>query len=228
MEEQVEFQPAYAMLTLSLAAGEAVRVEPGAMVAQENVTMETKSSGGFFKGLKKMAFGGESFFLNTFTGGAGGGWISLAPSAPGDLAWFDVQPGRQLYIQSGSFMASASNVQTDTQFQGLKGAFSGESMFFIRAYTEDGMPGRVYYNSYGAIKAIPVQQGQTVTVDTGHVVAFEDTLQYQIGKVGGMKSFMFGGEGLVMNFSGQGSIWIQTRNVSALAGMIIPFIPTNN
>lgn len=228
MEEQVEFQPAYAMLTLSLAAGEAVRVEPGAMVAQENVTMETKSSGGFFKGLKKMAFGGESFFLNTFTGGAGGGWISLAPSAPGDLAWFDVQPGRQLYIQSGSFMASASNVQTDTQFQGLKGAFSGESMFFIRAYTEDGMPGRVYYNSYGAIKAIPVQQGQTVTVDTGHVVAFEDTLQYQIGKVGGMKSFMFGGEGLVMNFSGQGTIWIQTRNLSGLASILIPFMPKGN
>ncbi|MCH2348601.1 MAG: TIGR00266 family protein [Candidatus Poseidoniales archaeon] len=228
MEEQVEFQPAYAMLTLSLAAGEAVRVEPGAMVAQENVTMETKSSGGFFKGLKKMAFGGESFFLNTFTGGAGGGWISLAPSAPGDLAWFDVQPGRQLFIQSGSFMASASNVQTDTQFQGLKGAFSGESMFFIRAYTEDGMPGRVYYNSYGAIKAIPVQQGQTVTVDTGHVVAFEDTLQYQIGKVGGMKSFMFGGEGLVMNFSGQGTIWIQTRNLSGLASILIPFMPKGN
>ena len=228
MEEQVEFQPAYAMLTLSLAAGEAVRVEPGAMVAQENVTMETKSSGGFFKGLKKMAFGGESFFLNTFTGGAGGGWISLAPSAPGDLAWFDVQPGRQLFIQSGSFMASTSNVQTDTQFQGLKGAFSGESMFFIRAYTEDGMPGRVYYNSYGAIKAIPVQQGQTVTVDTGHVVAFEDTLQYQIGKVGGMKSFMFGGEGLVMNFSGQGTIWIQTRNLSGLASILIPFMPKGN
>ena len=224
----MEFQPAYAMLTLSLAAGEAVRVEPGAMVAQENVTMETKSSGGFFKGLKKMAFGGESFFLNTFTGGAGGGWISLAPSAPGDLAWFDVQPGRQLFIQSGSFMASASNVQTDTQFQGLKGAFSGESMFFIRAYTEDGMPGRVYYNSYGAIKAIPVQQGQTVTVDTGHVVAFEDTLQYQISKVGGMKSFMFGGEGLVMNFSGQGTIWIQTRNLSGLASILIPFMPKGN
>ena len=228
MEEQVEFQPAYAMLTLSLAAGEAVRVEPGAMVAQENVTMETKSSGGFFKGLKKAELGGESFFLNTFTGGAGGGWISLAPSAPGDLAWFDVQPGRQLFIQSGSFMASASNVQTDTQFQGLKGAFSGESMFFIRAYTEDGMPGRVYYNSYGAIKAIPVQQGQTVTVDTGHVVAFEDTLQYQIGKVGGMKSFMFGGEGLVMNFSGQGTIWIQTRNLSGLASILIPFMPKGN
>ena len=225
MQEQVEFQPAYAMLTLSLAAGESVRVEPGAMVAQSNVTMETKSSGGFLKGLKKMALGGESFFLNTFTGDAGGGWVSLSPDAPGDLAWFDVQPGRQIFIQSGSYMASTSNIQTDTKFQGLKGAFSGESMFFIRAFTEDGTPGRVYYNSYGAIKPIPVQAGQRVTVDTGHVVAFEDTLQYEIGKVGGMKSFMFGGEGLVMHFSGQGTIWIQTRNVSGLASLLIPFIP---
>ena len=60
------------------------------------------------------------------------------------------------------------------------------------------------------------------------MVAFEDTLQYQIGKVGGMKSFVFGGEGLVMHFSGQGSIWIQTRAVPALAGIIIPYVPKNN
>ena len=103
MEERLEFQPSYAMLTISLAEGEQIKTEPGAMAAQMNVSMETASSGGFFKGLKKMALGGESFFLNTFTGGPSGGYVSLAPPAPGDIAWFDVQPGRQLFIQSGSF-----------------------------------------------------------------------------------------------------------------------------
>ena len=100
-------------------------------------------------------------------------------------------------------------------------------MFFIRAFTGAGT-GRVYYCSFGAIKEIPIQPGQTVTVDTGHVVAFTDGVDYQIGKVGGMKSLIFGGEGLVMHFTGQGSVWIQTRNVPSLANMLIPFMPTRS
>ena len=74
-------------------------------------------------------------------------------------------------------------------------------------------------------KEIPIQPGQVITVDTGHVVAFDDTVTYEIGKVGGMKSLFLGGEGLVMHFSSQGSVWIQTRNVS-LASKLIPFLPS--
>ena len=100
-------------------------------------------------------------------------------------------------------------------------------MLFIRAFTQAGA-GRVYYNSYGAVKQIPIQAGQVVTVDTGHVVAFTDGVDYQIGKVGGMGSLVFGGEGLVMHFSGQGTVWVQTRNIGALAGILAPFFPTGN
>ena len=231
MEEHFEFNPAYALLTYALSPGESINVEPGAMVAMGGVEMQTKSSGGgIFKSLKKALVGGESFFLNTFTAGPAGGWVSIAPGSPGDIKGFDVQPGSQLFIQGGSYLSSTTNVQTDTQFQGMKGFFSGESVFFIRAFVEvvEGQapaPGRVWYNSFGAIKQIPVQPGQTITVDTGHLVAFEDTVQYTISKVGGMKSFLVGGEGLVMNFTGQGSIWIQTRNVGSLASKLIPFLP---
>ena len=108
------------------------------------------------------------------------------------------------------------NVKTDTKFQGAKGFFSGESLFFIRLYC-GGQPGRIWFNSFGAMKVLPIQPGQVITVDTGHVVAFDDTVSYEIGKVGGMKSFMFGGEGVVMHFSGQGRVWIQTRNLASLA-----------
>ncbi len=225
MQEHLEFNPAYTLLTLAMDPNEQINAEPGAMVSMAGCEMQTKSGGGLLKGLKKAVLGGESFFLNTFTAGPQGGWISLAPGSPGDIQWADLQPGRQIFIQSGSYLASTVNVQTDTKFQGFKGLFSGESLFFIRAFTEAG-PGRVYYNSFGAIKEVPVQPGQVVTVDTGHVVAFEDGLQYQINKVGGMKSLIFGGEGLVMNFSGQGKVWIQTRNVQSLAQKIIPFIPS--
>ncbi len=227
MEEHIEFNPSYTLLTYALSPGESVNVEPGAMVAMGGVEMQTRSSGGgIFKSLKKMVVGGESFFLNTFTAGGSGGWVSVAPGSPGDIQGFDLQPGRKIFIQGGSYLGSTLNVQTDTKFQGMKGFFSGESMFFVQASTEDGTVGRVWYNSFGAIKQIPVQPGQTITVDTGHVVAFEDTVQYTIAKVGGMKSFLVGGEGLVMNFTGQGTVWIQTRNVESLAGKLIPFMPT--
>jgi uncharacterized protein (TIGR00266 family) len=227
MQEHVEYNPAYTLLTVQMDAGEAIKVEPGGMAAMAGCEMETKSSGGFFKGLKKALVGGESFFLNTFTAGPSGGWISLAPGSPGDIKWFDLQPGQELFIQSGSFLACTQNVEFDTKFEGFKGFFSGESLFFIRAWATEGT-GRIYYNSYGAMKEISVQPGQVVTVDTGHLVAYESGLEYQINKVGGMKSLMFGGEGLVMNFSGEGTIWIQTRNIPSLAGLIIPFIPQSS
>ncbi len=99
-------------------------------------------------------------------------------------------------------------------------------MFFIRAFTQ-AETGRVYYNSYGAVKQIPIQPGQVVTIDTGHVVAYTDGLHYDVGKVGGMKSLLLGGEGLVMHFSGQGTVWVQTRNIGGLAGVLHPYFPSN-
>ena len=220
------------MATAHLKPGDSIKVEPGAMVSQSmGLEMKTGMSGkggglgGFLKSVAKSVIGGESFFLNTFTAGPAGGWVSLAPSGPGDIQAYDVSPGRELFIQGGSYLASTMGVETDTKFQGLKGLFSGESAFFIRAFTQQPS-GRVYFNSFGAIKAIPVQPGQTITVDTGHVVAFESTVQYTINKVGGLKSFAFGGEGLVMNFTGQGTVWIQTRNFSSLVDRIMPFLPT--
>ena len=232
MQEHIEFNPSFTMLTLALAPGESVKAESGAMVCQSGVEMTTGMSGGggiggFFKSMAKSLLTNETFFLNTFTAGASGGWVSLAPGVPGDIAWFDCQPGQNLYIQSGSYLACTSNVETDTKFQGFKGMFTGEKLFFIRAFTQAGA-GRVYYNSYGAVKQIPIQPGQVVTIDTGHVVAFTDGVNYQIGKVGGLGSFFFGGEGIVMHFSGQGTVWIQTRYIGGLAGMLSPFFPPCN
>ena len=233
MQEHIEFNPSYSLLTLARNPGESVNVEPGAMVSMSGMSMQTGMSGGggfggFLKSMAKSAFGGESFFLNTYSAGPQGGWVSLAPGQPGDIQHTDIQPGRQIFIQSGSYLASTPNIKTDTKFQGAKGFFSGESLFFIRAFTEDGQPGRTWFNSYGAMKEIPIQPGQVVTIDTGHVVAFDDSVTYEIGKVGGMKSFMFGGEGIVMHFSGQGRVWIQTRNLASLASNLIPFWPTSN
>ena len=115
-------------------------------------------------------------------------------------------------------------MQTDSKFQGFRGAFSGESLFFIRAFATEGA-GTVFYNSYGAIKEVAVEPGKELVVDTGHLVAFTEDVDYSIGKVGGIRSLIAGGEGLVMKFRGNGHVWIQTRNLrlpSRQAGPISP------
>ena len=224
MKTTVEYNPSYAMLTVDLNPGEEIKAEPGAMVLQEGVGMETGGGGGgLFGGFKRM-IGGESFFVNTFTGEADGGTVSLAPSSPGDIDSFELQPGRNLFIQSGSFLACTGNVLTDAKFQGFRGMFSGESLFFIRAYTTEGT-GTVFYNSYGAIKQVAVHPGKELVVDTGHLVAFTEDVEYTIGKVGGIRSLIAGGEGLVMKFRGSGHVWVQTRNLASLADKLIPFLP---
>lgn len=212
------------MLNVELDGGESIKAETGAMVAQQGVSMSTgMGGGGFFGGISRMV-SGESFSVNTFTAERGGGWVSLAPSTPGDIFRFDIQPGKNVFLQSGSFLACDENVQTDSKFQGFRGFFSGESMFFLRAYTEGGM-GTVYYNAYGAIKRISVTPGQELVVDTGHLVAFTDDVEYSIGKVGGIRSLLTGGEGLVMKFKGNGHVWIQTRNLESLVSKMLPFLP---
>lgn len=226
MQTNVEFDPAYALLTVNLDPGESIKAEPGAMVAQRGVQMETGSAGGgLMSGFKRM-LGGESFFINTFTAESGGGQVSLAPATPGDIGTFDLEPGQNLFIQASSFMACSANVQTDSQFQGFRGFFSGESVFFLRAFSDSG-PGTVFYNSYGAIKKLAVNPSGELVVDTGHLVAFTDDVDYTIGKVGGLRSLLVGGEGLVMRFSGEGQVWVQTRNLSSLAARLVPFLPSN-
>lgn len=227
MKSSIDFGASYAMLNVELESGEGIKAEPGALVAQQGVEMKTgMGGGGLFGGLKRM-IGGESFFVNTFTAGPEGGWVSLAPTSPGDIVPFDVEGPENLFVQSGSFLACTPNVQLDTQFQGFRGFFSGESLFFLRAYTE-GDRGTIYVDSYGGIKQVAVSPGQELVVDTGHLVAFSDDVEYSIGKVGGLRSLVVGGEGLVMKFRGDGHVWVQSRNMASFAEKLTPFLPKDS
>ena len=224
MRTEIEFQDGgYALLTAHLSPNEQIQAEPGAMVTQTGVDMTTGGSGGILRGIKKSLLARESFFLNTFTAGPSGGQVSLAPPTPGDIGDFPLDPGQTLLIQSGSFLACTQGVVIHTKFQGLKGLFSGEGLFFLAAYAEEGH-GQVFYNSYGAIKTFQLEPDRELVVDTGHVVAFTDDVEYTVGKVGNIRSFFAGGEGMVMKFTGTGHVWVQTRNLASLAEKIAPFL----
>jgi uncharacterized protein (AIM24 family) len=82
-------------------------------------------------------------------------------------------------------------------------------------------------SSYGAIRFTTLAPGETITLDTGHVVAFDASVQYKVRKAGSWKSTILGGEGLVTDFTGPGRVWLQTRSSSDLIGWITSRLPAS-
>lgn len=177
------------------------------------------------KGVGRM-MSGESLFLSEFTAKNQSGQLLVSPGTPGDIQHYFLN-GNALIIQASGFVASGKNVDLDTQFQGFKGFVSGESLFFLKA---TGI-GDVWFSSYGAILEINVT-GDYV-VDTGYIVAFENSLNYQVEVIGGLsfnnlKTGVFGGEGLVCRFRGEGRLWIQSRNLLSFLNFLYPFRPVQS
>ena len=224
MRYDIEFRPSCSLLTVQLDRGESVQAETGAMVAQQGVKLETSARGGLLGGFRRV-LGGESFMVNRFTAEDDAGWVMLAPPVPGDVDSHHLSRGDDLFVQSGSYLASTGRVELDVSFQGFRGLFSGEGMFFIRAFSDD-TPGILFYHSYGAIRQVPLDPGRDLVVDTGHLVAFTSGVDYRIGRIGGLRSLVGGGEGLVMRLRGSGYAWVQTRNLVSLADHIAPFLPS--
>jgi len=223
MPYEIKSSPDFAMIDFQLAEGESVIAESGAMVSMSaNVQMKTEARGGILAAAKRKLLGGESLFQNTFTAAQGPGRVQLAPGAPGDVVAYNLEPGRSIFIQSSAYLASTPDVNLDTKWGGARGFFSGMGMFLLKATG----PGTVFVCSYGAI--FQKQCEGSYIVDTSHIVAFQDTVQYSITKVGGLKSFFFGGEGLVARFQGQGTIFVQSRSPSSLATFLHPFRPVKS
>jgi len=221
MKIDIKFKPGYAMATISLKEGDKIRAESGAMVAKSaNVDMITEktSRGGVLKSLKAAFFGGESFWMNLFSVKNGKGEVMLAPTLPGDIIEEELN-NNVLYVQSTGFLAADAAIDIDTKFQGLRGFFSGESLFFLKLSGQ----GKILLSSYGGIEKRNVNG--TFIVDTGHIVAFDETLNYQVTKFGSWKSFLIGGEGLVARFTGHGNVWIQSRNVPVLGQWLRNSLP---
>jgi uncharacterized protein (TIGR00266 family) len=162
---------------------------------------------------------GESIFVNEFTAQAGPGEIGIAPGAPGDLDHVYLE-NNTIFLQNSAYVASSPGVTLETKWQGLtKGFFSGENLFLVRCTGR----GDLWFNTYGGMIAVDVD-GEYI-VDTGHIVAFTEGLDYKVGRIGGYKSLFFSGEGLICRFSGRGRLWIQTRKLGAFANWVRPFRP---
>lgn len=230
MKFAIEHGPAFAWLRVSLGAGEAIQAEAGAMVQRASaLQMTTRLNAGkragvmakivaFFIALVRKFLGGETMFVNEFSGPQGGEVI-LAPSLSGHIMQKTLDGRRTLFVQTGSYLASTGDIDTKVRFGGLRTLFGGEGLVLLHC----SGAGELFVNSYGGITEVDVD-GKFI-VDTGHIVAFDGALNFKVKSVGGVKSFLFSGEGLVCEFQGKGRVYVQSRNIGSLLGWIAPMLP---
>ncbi len=224
MQIELLCRPASTVARLTLDPGEALTCEVGAMIAmspQITVTTTGRSrggAGGVLASMKRM-FAGENWFLNHFQSNAAGAQLLIGPTMLGDIVHHRLRGG-SVIVQGSSWLASNGSIELDTTFPGLgKALFSGEAVFWLKCTGQ----GDLLLNSFGAIYEVEVD-GDYV-VDTGHVVAFEDTLTWSVGKAApSLLGSLLGGEGLVCRFSGRGRLWCQSHNPPAFGSAIGPML----
>ncbi len=225
MNVEILERGAFSSAVVHLDPGDEFTSEAGAMYRASgnvdvDVTTRSLGKGGMLGGLKRM-LAKESFFLSRYrVSDANPGEVALAPVHVGSMRRIDVAPGTAWVCAGGSYVGSGPGLQVDTEFQGLKGLFTGESLSFVRV----AGTGPLLVSAFGRIVEQEVD-GELV-VDTGHVVAFTDRLNYSISKVGGswIQSWL-AGEGIVLRFSGQGKIFLQSHNPNEFGKLLGPQLP---
>jgi uncharacterized protein (TIGR00266 family) len=220
---EIKHAGAFALAVVNLQPEQQIAAEAGAMVSMSaNIDLHSEMKGGLFGALKR-AVGGESAFVSTFTAKGGPGEVCFAPGAPGDVAGIEMN-NQSFMVQSSSYLAGDTSLQVDTKFGGAKSWLGGEGLFVLNV-TGTGL---LLVSSFGAIHRKTLRPGEPYVVDTGHLVAWEGHMQYNLRKAaksGYFRSFL-SGEGMVAEFAGPGEILIQTRNLAAFAGLLKPFFPS--
>ncbi len=214
--------PGNAAAELTLAQGETVTAEGGSMIAMDgDMSVETTThklgSGNILQAAKRM-LAGESFFMNHYTARADGNQLWLAPALSGDMMTYELQD-ESLIVQNESYLACENGVDVTVGWQGFKSIFSGEGLFWIQLQGS----GKTVVNAFGNIYPVEVENGREVIVDTGHIVAFNESLQFRLSKAGNSWiSSILGGEGLVCRFSGHGTVWCQSHSPASFGHTIGP------
>lgn len=218
----IQQRPAFSVVTVNLRPEESILAESGAMVAMSpNIDLQSEMKGGVLGALKR-AVTSESLFQSTFTAKGAPGEVLLAPSMPGDIVALELR-NQTFLVQSSSWLACDVTMQMDTKWGGMKTFFSREGLFMIRITGS----GRLFLCCFGAIMKKTLVPGEHYVVDTGHIVAFQDSIQYTLRKASSAGWFrsMTSGEGIVAEYVGPGDLYLQTRSPDAFAGWIFPFFP---
>ncbi len=201
---------------------ESVRAEAGTMLYMEDgVDMQTNTGGGVIRGLKRMITG-ESFFITNFTnGGADRRTVAFAAPYPGKIIAVNPERfGGSLLCQKDSFLCAAQGIEIEVAFTKRIGAglFGGEGFILQRL---EGV-GMTFIHAGGNIIERDLAAGETLHVDTGCLVAFAPSVDYDIRFIGGFRNVLFGGEGLFFAvLRGPGRVYLQSLPFSRLADRVV-------
>lgn len=217
MHHEIRYKPAFAAIFITLNPGESITAEAGAMTSMDGrLSLKTQFSGGFFPGLMKKFFGGESLFVNTFMNQTQQPLtLVLTQSTIGDIACVELR-GRELCFEPGAYIAHTPGTQLGIRWAGLKSWFSGEGLFKLRA----NGTGMVFFGAYGGITKHRIN-GEFI-VDSGHLVAYEPGIRMNIGLAGGLVGSMTSGEGFINRLTGNGDVYLQSRSLNGLVKFLRP------
>lgn len=213
MEYEIRNRPAFANVLIRLTRGESVVTESDAMASMSSsLTLRTRWSGGFLSAILRRLFGGESLFMNEYSTASSGELVLTQPT-PGDIECIELK-GQSLYLQAGAFIGCDPTVHMGLGFAGFASFFAREGLFRLRVSGH----GRLWFGAYGGIVVKDITD--EFIVDSGHLVAFEPSVNLRIGLAGGIFSSLFSGEGLVMRLKGPGRVYLQSRSIEALASWV--------
>ncbi|MCH9657495.1 TIGR00266 family protein [archaeon] len=212
------------LIEFTLNQGEKITAEAAAMVfIIGNLKTETRMrKGGFLKSLKAAALGGESFFVNEFIAEEDDCKLGLTGNMLGDIGVIDVT--EEFIVQSGSFVGSTTDLTLDTKWQGFTKGIFGSNLFMLKTV---GI-GKMFVNAWGGILKKELQSGEKMYLDNYQLVALSSTAEYRITKHGSLKTTLFGGEALVIEIMGPGTVYMQTKNIMEFVRALIPFLPKRN
>ena len=223
MADQIDYKIVgddFQAVSITLDPGEAVRAEPGAMMFLEpGIHMETTTGGGLMSGVKRM-IGGESFFVTTFDNrGNGRAQVMFSAAYPGKIMPVDLSRGT-IFCQRDAYLCSADGIEVSVAFTKRLGAgFFGGEGFILQKLSGNGL---AFVHAGGFVIERELAHGEELRVDTGCIVGFEEAVDYDIQRIKGVKSMLFGGEGLFYAvLRGPGKIWIQTTPFSRFADRVM-------
>lgn len=209
------------LIEIELDPNEGVRAEAGTMTYMEQgIEMQTSTGGGLFRGFKRMLTG-ESFFITTFlNNGYSKAHVAFAAPYPGKVIPLDLtQLGGEFLCQKDSFLCAAKGIEIEIAFtKRLGSGFFGGEGFILQRLQGDGL---AFVHAGGTIIEKNLAMGEVLRVDTGCIVAFAPSVDYDIQFVGGFRNALFGGEGLFLaKMTGPGKIYLQSLPFSKLADRI--------
>jgi len=209
------------LIQFSMNKGDKVTAEAAAMVFMrgdiETVTRMRK--GGFLKSLKAAALGGESFFVNDFIANTDNCKLGLTGNTLGDIEVIHVT--EEFIVQSGAFVGSTGGLTLDTKWQGFTKGIFGSNLFMLKTVGT----GDMFVNAWGGIIKKELKDGEKMILDNYQLVALSSRASYRVTKHGGFKTTLFGGEALVIEIVGPGTVYLQTKNIMEFVRAIIPFLP---